>query len=180
VCALTADGDHPTHQLLPTNFRLDELCRHEGATGQPSSTGWSRLEKGMNKKILKVSDLPYDTILYRMHVLRKSCKHWKGGKNLGLSDPLVTRTLLLKFIKYLLSCMMPNATTCKVFCIFSVKHTTYDGPIQRVCDRLSRRVLCYTIDQYSDKSFQKSGPTCLEMVDTAHSDVACVQPPTYR
>jgi hypothetical protein len=33
------------HQLLPANFRLGELYRHEGATGQPSSTGWIRLEK---------------------------------------------------------------------------------------------------------------------------------------
>jgi hypothetical protein len=37
VHTLTADGDHPTHQLLPANFRLGELYRHEGATGQPSS-----------------------------------------------------------------------------------------------------------------------------------------------
>jgi hypothetical protein len=45
VRALTADGHHPMHQLLPANFRLGELYRHEGATGQPSSTGWTRLEK---------------------------------------------------------------------------------------------------------------------------------------
>jgi hypothetical protein len=45
VRALSADGDHPTHQLLPTNFRLGELYRHEGATGQQSSTGWTRPEK---------------------------------------------------------------------------------------------------------------------------------------
>ena len=45
IRALNADGDHPTHQLLPANFRLGELYRHEGATGQPSSTGWTRLEK---------------------------------------------------------------------------------------------------------------------------------------
>jgi hypothetical protein len=68
--------------------------------------------------------------------------------------------------------MAPNATTCKVFCIFSVKYKTYHGPIQRFCDGLSRRVLCYTIDQYSDKSFQKSSSTCLEMVDTAQ--IICV------
>lgn len=43
--ALSADGDHPTHQLLPANFRFGELYRHEGATGEPSSTGWARLEK---------------------------------------------------------------------------------------------------------------------------------------
>jgi hypothetical protein len=45
VRALTADRDHPTHQLLPDNFRLGELYRHEGATGQPSSTSWIRPEK---------------------------------------------------------------------------------------------------------------------------------------
>lgn len=43
--ALNANGDHPTHQLLPANFRLGELYRHEGATGQPSSIGWMRAEK---------------------------------------------------------------------------------------------------------------------------------------
>lgn len=43
--ALSANGDHPTHQLLPTNFRLGELHQHEGATGQLSSTGWIRPEK---------------------------------------------------------------------------------------------------------------------------------------
>jgi hypothetical protein len=44
VRVLTADSDHPTHQLLPANFHLGELYRHEGATGQLSSTGWTRLE----------------------------------------------------------------------------------------------------------------------------------------
>jgi hypothetical protein len=43
--ALNANGDHPTHQLLPANFRFGELHRHEGATGQPSSIGWTRPEK---------------------------------------------------------------------------------------------------------------------------------------
>jgi hypothetical protein len=43
--ALSANGDHPTHQLLPANFRFGELHRHEGATGQPSSIGWMRPEK---------------------------------------------------------------------------------------------------------------------------------------
>lgn len=43
--ALNANGDHPTHQLLPANFRVGELHRHEGATGQPSSIGWTRPEK---------------------------------------------------------------------------------------------------------------------------------------
>lgn len=45
IRALSADGDHPTHQLLPASFRLGELYRHEGATGQLSSTGWTRPEK---------------------------------------------------------------------------------------------------------------------------------------
>lgn len=45
VRALRADGDHPTHQLLPASFRFGELHRHEGATGQPSSIGWTRPEK---------------------------------------------------------------------------------------------------------------------------------------
>ena len=45
--ALSANGDHPTHQLLPANFRFGELHRHEGATGQPSSTGWTRPEKAL-------------------------------------------------------------------------------------------------------------------------------------
>jgi len=111
-----------------------------------------------------------------MHVLQES---WKGGRNLGQSDPHVTWTLLLKFIKYSVSSMVPTATTCKVFCISSVNYTTYHGPLQCFCDRLSRRALCYTVDQYSDKSFQKSGPTCLEMADTAHSDVTCIQASTY-
>lgn len=43
--ALNADGDHPTHRLLPANFRFGQLHRHEGATGQPSSIGWTRPEK---------------------------------------------------------------------------------------------------------------------------------------
>ena len=43
--ALNANRDHPTHQLLPANFRFGELYCHEGATGQPSSIGWTRLEK---------------------------------------------------------------------------------------------------------------------------------------
>jgi len=45
VRALSANGDHPTHQLLPTNFRLGELYGYESATAQPSSIGWSRPEK---------------------------------------------------------------------------------------------------------------------------------------
>lgn len=43
--ALAAARDHPTHQLLPANFRFGELYRHEGATGQPSSVGWTRPDK---------------------------------------------------------------------------------------------------------------------------------------
>jgi hypothetical protein len=43
--ALSADGDHPTHQLLPANFRFGELHRHEGAIGQPSSIGWTKPDK---------------------------------------------------------------------------------------------------------------------------------------
>jgi retron-type reverse transcriptase len=43
--ALNADGDHPTHQLLPANFRFGDLHCHEGATGQQSSIGWMRPDK---------------------------------------------------------------------------------------------------------------------------------------
>jgi hypothetical protein len=42
VHALCVKGDHPTHQLLPANFRLGELYRHEGTTEPPSGTGWVR------------------------------------------------------------------------------------------------------------------------------------------
>lgn len=45
VRALSADGDHPTHQLLPANFRFRELYRYGGATGQLSSIGLTRPEK---------------------------------------------------------------------------------------------------------------------------------------
>jgi hypothetical protein len=45
VRALNTDGHHPIHQLLPANFRLGELYRHEGATGQPWSIGWTRPER---------------------------------------------------------------------------------------------------------------------------------------
>jgi len=45
VRALSAAQDHPTHQLLPANFRFGELYRHEGATGHPSSVGWTRPDK---------------------------------------------------------------------------------------------------------------------------------------
>lgn len=39
VRALSAAQDHPTHQLLPANFRFDEEYRHEGVIGHPSSIG---------------------------------------------------------------------------------------------------------------------------------------------
>lgn len=45
VRALDANGDHPTHQLLPANFRLGELYGYEGNTPQLSSIGWIRPEK---------------------------------------------------------------------------------------------------------------------------------------
>jgi hypothetical protein len=45
VRALSADGDHLTHQLLPANFRLGELYEHESPIRHPSSTGWTRPEK---------------------------------------------------------------------------------------------------------------------------------------
>ncbi|KAM0714649.1 hypothetical protein Q7P37_009947 [Cladosporium fusiforme] len=45
VRALSAAQDHPTHQLLPANFDFRELYRHEGATGHPSSVGWTRPDK---------------------------------------------------------------------------------------------------------------------------------------
>lgn len=45
VRALGANGDHPTHQLLPANFRLGELYGYEGSTPQLSSIGWTRPEK---------------------------------------------------------------------------------------------------------------------------------------
>jgi hypothetical protein len=45
VRALSADGDHPTHQLLPINFRLGNLYGYEGATAHPFSIGLIRPEK---------------------------------------------------------------------------------------------------------------------------------------
>jgi hypothetical protein len=45
IRALSADGDHPAHQLLPAGFRLGELYSYEEAAVQPSSIGWTRLEK---------------------------------------------------------------------------------------------------------------------------------------
>ena len=43
--ALSADGDHLTHQLLPANFRSGELYGNEGATLQLSRIDWTRPEK---------------------------------------------------------------------------------------------------------------------------------------
>lgn len=40
VRALTAPQEHPTHQLLPGNFRMGQLHRHEGARERLSSIGW--------------------------------------------------------------------------------------------------------------------------------------------
>lgn len=45
VRALGADGDHPTHQLLPANFRLGELYSYGSSTSQMSSIGWTRPER---------------------------------------------------------------------------------------------------------------------------------------
>ena len=45
IRALGADGDHPTHQLLPAGFRMGELYGYEETTVQPSSIGWTRPEK---------------------------------------------------------------------------------------------------------------------------------------
>lgn len=45
VRALGTAQEHPTHQLLPANFRFGELYRHEGASGVPSSVGWARPDK---------------------------------------------------------------------------------------------------------------------------------------
>jgi hypothetical protein len=45
VSALNADGAHPTHQLLRTNFRLGELYGYESATAHPFSMGWTKPER---------------------------------------------------------------------------------------------------------------------------------------
>ena len=45
IRALGADGDHPTHQLLPAGFRLGELYGYKDTMVQPSSIGWTRPEK---------------------------------------------------------------------------------------------------------------------------------------
>jgi hypothetical protein len=45
IRALSADGNHPTHQLLPAGFRLGELYGYEETAVQPSSIGWTRPEK---------------------------------------------------------------------------------------------------------------------------------------
>ncbi|KAI7710683.1 hypothetical protein KC353_g9519, partial [Hortaea werneckii] len=45
VRALAAAQDHPTHQLLPPNFRMGQLYRHEGAVDRLSSVGWLSPDK---------------------------------------------------------------------------------------------------------------------------------------
>jgi hypothetical protein len=45
VRAVSVDGDHPTHQLLPANFRLGELYGYGGGTPQLFSIGWTRPER---------------------------------------------------------------------------------------------------------------------------------------
>lgn len=45
VRALAAPQDHPTHQLLPANFRMGQLYRHEGARDRLSSVGWISPDK---------------------------------------------------------------------------------------------------------------------------------------
>ena len=45
IRALGADSDHLTHQLLPAGFQLGELYSYEDTMVQPSSIGWTRLEK---------------------------------------------------------------------------------------------------------------------------------------
>lgn len=45
IRALSVDCDDRTHQLLPADFRLDELYGYDETTVQPSSIGWTRLEK---------------------------------------------------------------------------------------------------------------------------------------
>ncbi|KAI7704569.1 hypothetical protein KC353_g13409 [Hortaea werneckii] len=86
--ALKANGNHPTHQLLPANFRFGEVYRHEGATGQPSSTGWSTPEKthrsfGSRLAQQIVRHVSYDTEFG----FNLPCKATSRGMN------LVTRTL---------------------------------------------------------------------------------------
>jgi hypothetical protein len=45
VRALAVPQEHPTHQLLPANFRMGQLYRHEGARDRLSSVGWLDSEK---------------------------------------------------------------------------------------------------------------------------------------
>lgn len=45
VRALSAPQDHPAHQLLPANFRVGQLYRHEGARSYLSSVGWLSHDK---------------------------------------------------------------------------------------------------------------------------------------
>lgn len=91
IRALKANGDHPTHQLLPANFRFGEIYRHKGATGQPSSTGWSTPEKtyrsfGSRLAQQIVRHVSYDTE-YRFNLPCKVTSRDSRGTN------PVTRTL---------------------------------------------------------------------------------------
>jgi hypothetical protein len=45
VRALAAPQEHPTHQMLPANFRMGQLYRHEGARDRLSSVGWLKSDK---------------------------------------------------------------------------------------------------------------------------------------
>jgi hypothetical protein len=73
--ALGAEGGLPTHQLLPASFRLGELYCHEGATGQPSSTGWTRPEKAHRSLGSRLAQQVVKHIVYDIeHGFELSCK----------------------------------------------------------------------------------------------------------
>lgn len=73
--ALGAEGDHPTRQLLPASFRLGELYRHEGATGQPSSTGWTQPEKAQRSLGGRLAQQVVKYIVYDTeHGFELACK----------------------------------------------------------------------------------------------------------
>ena len=74
--ALSAAGDHSTHQLLPASFRFGELHCHKGTTGQPSGISWTSPEKthrsfgsGLAQHI--VGQVSYDTE-YEFQLLRRA------------------------------------------------------------------------------------------------------------
>jgi hypothetical protein len=71
--ALSANGDHPTHQLLPANFRVGELYGYEGATLQPSSIGWARPEKTHR--------------LFGSRLAQQTVKHVKYDAEYGFDPP---------------------------------------------------------------------------------------------